>query len=222
MLTNELVFIIHAVVISISVIIASKMGKEALIALLCMQAVLSNLFVTKQIMFLGLCATCADVFSVGSSLSLNILQEYFGKEITKKAIWISFFILIFYLVMTQIHLFYVPNVFDYMQPHFASIFEFAPRVVLASLVAYLVCQYVDANLYGYFKEKFKDKNFILRNYSSLLISQFVDTVLFSFLGLYGIVENIGEVFLVSYGVKVLTIILAAPLVGFCRRLINAF
>ncbi len=220
MLTNELIFIIHAVIISIAVIVASRIGKEALVALLCIQAVLSNLFVTKQIILFGLCATCADVFSVGSSLSLNLLQEYFGKDITKKAIWISFFILIFYLIMTQIHLVYAPNIFDFTQSHYANLLQFAPRIVLASLVAYLACQYLDAILYGYFKEKFK--NFILRNYSSLIISQFVDTLLFSFLGLYGIVEGFWQIFLVSYGIKVLTIILAAPLVAFCRRLINAF
>jgi len=217
---NELLFILHSLLISIFAVIALKISKEALISFLCVQAILSNLFVSKQIILFGFCATCSDAFSVGSSLSLNLLQEYFGKQIAQKTIWISFFCLIFYLLMTQMHLIYIPSEFDIMQKNFYEIFQFAPRIVIASLIAYLISQQIDLRLYNFFKKKFEGKYFILRNYGSLLISQFVDTLIFTFLGLYSIVENPLQIFTISYFVKVFTIILAAPIVGILKKILE--
>ncbi len=214
---NELFFILHSLLISIFAIIALKISKEALISFLCAQAILSNLFVSKQIILFGLCATCSDAFSVGSSLSLNLLQEYFGGQIAQKTIWISFFCLIFYLLMTQIHLIYIPSEFDITQKYFYEIFQSAPRIIIASLIAYLISQQIDLRLYAIFKKRFEGKYFILRNYGSLLISQFADTLIFTILGLYSIVKYPLEIFIISYSVKVFTIILSAPIVGILKK-----
>lgn len=219
-MANELIFVIHSILIGLFAILALKINKEALIVLLCIQALLSNLFVTKQIMILGLCATCADVFSVGSSICLNLLQEYFGQSIAKKAIWLSFFSLFFYLVMTQIHLLYMPTEFDLTHIHFSSIFEFAPRLIIVSLISYVISQQLDTILYGYFRTKFAGKYFILRNYGSLLISQLFDTAFFTIFGLYKIMPNLFQVFIISYLIKVLIIFLSIPIVAICKKLIK--
>jgi uncharacterized integral membrane protein (TIGR00697 family) len=64
------------------------------------------------------------------------------------------------------------------------------------------------------------KYFILRNYGSLIVSQAVDTVLFSFLGLYGIVSDISDIIFASYIIKILAILLATPFVAFARKFIK--
>lgn len=214
---NETYFIIHSILISLFVIAALKIGKETLITLLCIQAILSNIFVTKQILLLGLCATCGDVFSVGSSLSLNLIQEYYGKTIAQKTIWVSFFCLIFYLTMTQMHLIYVPSEFDVTQNAFATLLGAAPRIVLVSLISYLISQQIDTNLYAYFRHKFAGKFFILRNYGSLLISQLADTLFFTIFALYGIVENLGQIFIVSYAIKIFAILISTPIVAYLKQ-----
>jgi uncharacterized PurR-regulated membrane protein YhhQ (DUF165 family) len=48
------------------------------------------------------------------------------------------------------------------------------------------------------------------NALSLSLSQFLDTVLFSMLGLYGIVSAITEIILVSYSIKLLAIANTLP------------
>lgn len=217
---NESIFLFHSIIIGLFALYGLKLGKEALISLLCIQVILSNLLVSKQILLLGLCATCSDVFSIGSSLCLNLLQEYYGKVIARRTIWISFFCLIFYLLMTQLHLIYVPNQFDTSTDIFNNIFGLMPRLVFASLISYLISQNLDYYLFNFFKNKFNSKYFVLRNYSSLLISQFVDTLCFTFLGLYGVLHNLFEVFIISYLVKVIAILVAGATVFFCKKWIR--
>ena len=217
---NEFIFLFHSIAIGLFSVFALKLGKSVLISLLCVQVILSNLFVSKQIIIWGLCATCSDVFSIGASLCLNLLQEYYGKTIAKRTIWISFFCLMFYLLMTQIQLFYLPSQFDTTQNLYMTLFGLMPRLVFASLISYLISQNLDNYLYGYFRDKFAGRYFLLRNYGSLLISQLVDTACFTILGLYGIFQNPLEIFLVSYGVKIVSIFVCGGVVGFCKKWIK--
>lgn len=214
---NEIIFIFHSITLGLFSILALKLGKTVLVLLLCLQVILSNLFVSKQIIIWGLNATSSDVFSIGAGLCLNLLQEYYGKAVAKRTIWISFFSLVFYLLMTQIQLLYLPSEFDTMQNIYRSLFGFMPRLVIASLISYLISQNLDSYLYGYFKDKFAGKYFFISNYGSLLISQLFDTACFTILGLYGIMQNPFEIFLVSYAVKIVSIFLCGAVVSYCKN-----
>jgi len=215
---NELIFALHTVIIAICALGSLALGQAALVAFVCLQCVLANLFVIKQITLFGFTATCADAFTVGATLGLNMLQEYFGKEITKKTIWINFFLLIFYAVVSQIHLIYIPHPADQMHLHFMPLLNLMPRIVVASFSVYFLSQMADYYLYGFLKKAFHNRHIILRNYSSIILCQLLDTILFSFLGLYGIIDNIWHVIIISYCVKLISIVIATPFVGFSRRI----
>lgn len=215
---NELIFIFHTIIIAAFALGALALGRSALVAYICSCCILANLFVLKQTTLFGLTATCADAFTVGATLGLNLLQEYFGKQITKRTIWINFFLLIFYAIVSQIHLFYVPNCADTTQQYFAPLLGFMPRIVIASFSVYLLTQMADYYLYGVFKKALKDKYIVIRNYASIVICQLLDTVLFSFLGLYGIIDNIWHVIFISYLIKLISIIVATPFVGLSKPL----
>ena len=215
---NELIFLLQTIFISASALGALALGREALVAFVCAQCILANLFVLKQTTLFSLSATCSDAFTIGATLGLNLLQEYFGRPIARRTIWINFFLLVFYAVVSQLHLYYLPSTFDTMHGHFASILGFMPRIVVASFSVYLIAQTIDYCLYGILKTMLKNKFLIFRNYASVLISQFVDTVLFSFLGLYGIVDNLVQIIVISYLIKVVAIFIATPFVGFSKKL----
>jgi uncharacterized integral membrane protein (TIGR00697 family) len=217
---NELFFIIHTIIIAGFALGSLALGSCALVAFVCLQCVLANLFVIKQITLFGLTATSADAFTVGATIGLNLLQEYFGKEIAKRTIWINFFLLIFYAIVSQIHLTYVPHSADITQQYFLPLLQFMPRIVVASFSVYLFTQMTDYYLYGILKKMFHDKHIIFRNYASIAFCQLLDTVLFSYLGLYGIIDNIGEVIVISYLIKLASIIIATPFVGLSRRIYN--
>ena len=216
---NELIFFIHTILVACASLIALKLGKESLVSFICMLSILSNLFVTKQMMLFGFDVTCSDVFAVGGIFGLNLIQEFFGKTNAKKTIVINFFTTTIYLVMSQIHLWYHPNVFDTMHAHFFSILQVMPRITIASMVVYLVVQLFDAYLYSLLKTISAGKYLVARNIFSLSCSQFIDTVLFSFLALYGIVGSVWHVIVVSYFVKLLVIVGTAPFIALAKKFI---
>ena len=217
---NEIIFFLHIITVIGFCLGALRLGKNALIATICMQGVLANLFVVKQMNLFGMSVTCSDVFIVGSFLGLNLLQEYFGKEEAKKAIWISFFVIIFYLVMSQFQIFYIPNSYDLTHNSFLSILNFMPRITVASIVAYFFVQRVDLLLYAFLKKLFMGRHLVLRNITSIFCTQLLDTVLFSFLGLYGIVGSVLNIILVSFAIKVIVIFIAVPFSGFSKKIMS--
>jgi len=213
---NEILFMLHSIIISLFALGAFALGPYALAAFVCVQCLLANLFVIKQINLFGFNATCSDVFTIGAVLGLNLLQEYYGRDITRKTIWINFFLLVFYAIVSQIHLLYTPSAYDFSQPLFTELLIFMPRIVIASFTVYLISQMADYALYGFLKRTWKDKFLVIRNYTSITITQLFDTVLFSFLGLYGIINHIWEVITISYSIKLVAILVATPFVGLSK------
>ncbi len=211
---NEIIFIFHIVAVVGFGFGALRLGKEALVAWVAFQAVLANLFVIKQIGFFGFEVTCSDVFAIGSILGLNLLQEYFGKESGRKAIWICFYILAFFAAMSQIHLFYLPSVHDQTHAAFYTILQPAPRLLLASVGVFFFVQQVDLKLYA----KLKKLPLPLKNGISLVLSQLIDTVLFSYFGLYGNVASMFDIIVISFMIKVIVVFCMTPFVALTRRI----
>ncbi len=214
---NEYIFVFQAIAISISLLVALRLGKEALIAFVAAQTIFANLFVLKQICLCSFDATASDAYAIGGLLGLNLLQEYYGRKTTHLAIWISFFIAIVFAIVSQLHLLYMPIASDITQQAYYTILSAVPRIVGASLITYLIVQFFDATLYGYLKQNMQSQFYIIRNYISVSLSQLLDTVLFSFLGLYGLVENVWHIIMVSYVIKLAIVGLATPFLIFSRK-----
>ncbi len=202
---NELVICVQILLILGFGWIALKMGKEALIAWICIQGILANLFVLKQIDFWGFSITCSDAFAIGSILGLNLVQEYYGKPAAKKALWCSFFVMAFYVVMTQIHLLFRANPFDTAAGAFQTLLTSSPRLLLASVGVFFITQQIDLRLFSWIQRKGAQFPLWMRSGIVLSVSQLIDTVLFSIFGLWGLVGALGDVILISYGAKLLVI-----------------
>ncbi len=215
---NEAIFVFHILLVVSFGLFALRLGKEALFAWISLQAVLANLFVIKQINFLGYEVTGSDVFAIGSILGLNLLQEYFGKESAKKATWVCFFILAFFGVMSQVHLFYQPSIHDIADPSFHTILTPAPRLLLASVTVFFIVQQIDRRFFGLLKKK-SSLSLSMRNGVCLTFSQLIDTVLFSVLGLYGQVASLTDIILISFLIKVIVIFSMTTFISFTKRMI---
>ncbi|MCF7800297.1 queuosine precursor transporter [Candidatus Babeliales bacterium] len=213
---NELFFLLQIITVIIFVLASLYLGSQALVSFVCVQVVLANLFVTKQITLFGLNATCSDVFIVGSILGINLVQEYFSENLAKKTIYISFFISIFYLIMSQIHVFYIPNSYDYMQEHFVKILNFMPRITIASIIAYFVIQVLNLSFYKFLKKVFLDKYLVTRNFISIVVVQLLDTLIFASIGLCGIVNSILPIILISFTIKLIVILISTPFINLVK------
>ena len=220
---NELIFLLYAFTVSSAALIALRLGKEYLISLVSVMGVLANLFVMKQITLFGLTATASDALAVGITLSLNLLQEFYTKAHAIKTIWVAFYCSLFFVCLSLLHLWYLPTLSDLSDAPFQLLLRPLPRILGASFATFLLVQYTDAHLYGFLKDYFQDRFFVLRNYGSLMITQILDTVLFSFLGLYKIsaaysdTAVMANIIIVSCTIKLLIIFVSVPYVRLAQR-----
>lgn len=102
-----------------------------------------------------------------------------------------------------IHLLYVPSIGDTAHIAYARILESAPRIVAASIITTLIVQLIDVQFFATLKTKFNQSSFLVRAAVSVTVAQLLDTALFTFFGLYGLVDNPWDVFLVSLVLKLL-------------------
>lgn len=217
MMVNEFFFFADIFLVIGFAIGAACVGKSALTAFIALNAVLANLFVVKQMELFGLIVTCSDVFAVGSILGLNLLQEFFGKDAAKQAIKISFCSLVLFILVSQIHLWYVPAVLDRTHAAFTVILSSSSRIVAASIAVYFFVQKIDVLLFQWLQKIFSGRKLALRMGISLILTQFIDTVLFTFAGLYGLVSSVCGVIAISFMVKCLVIVCGAPLGALSRK-----
>lgn len=206
---NEIIFFIQTLIIFAFAIGAWKLGKEALTAWVTIQAIVANLFVVKQITLFGFNVTPSDAYMIGSLVGLNFLQEFYDKESAQKATWICFFSMTFFVIVSQVHLFFGPSAFDTSQASFERILAPAFRLTIASMSVFFVVQQIDIRFFSFLKSRFPELSFASRSVISLILSQFFDTVLFSFAGLYGTVASILDVIIVSFAIKIITILVGS-------------
>ena len=147
------------------------------------QAALFNIFVVKQFNLFGLAVTGGNVLYGASFLATDILNEHFGRRVAQQAVWAGFGAGVFMLLTTQLTLAFTPNDFDTAQTAFATIFSPTTRIVLASLMTYLLVQSFDVWFFDWIKKKTAGRALWLRNNLSTLVSQAFDSILFTAAGL---------------------------------------
>lgn len=200
---NELIFFGHIFSVVFLTFMALRIGRDALIVLTVLLAMLANFFVLKQMLLFGWNVTCSDVFAVGSILSLNLLQEHFGKETATRTTTLCFFGMAFFGLMSKIHLLYTPSPSDYSQLSYLTLLSPTPRLLLASLLSFYLVQRFDVFFFAFLRKRYLGWRW--RQILSLVTSQLLDTLLFSFLGLYGLVDSLTSILVVSFLIKVMVI-----------------
>jgi queuosine precursor transporter len=212
---NEMIFLGHALLVVAFVLSALRFGQRTLTATLALLAILANLFVLKQTHLFGLNVICSDVYVIGSMLGLNLLQEYYGKRAARGAVWISFFALLLFGLMSQIHLLYKASTYDTRDLAYHAILSPTPRLLFASFAAYLLSQLLDTELFG----RLRRGPLFLRSAFSMTLCQVVDTATFTLLGLLGLVSHLLPIVLMSLAIKMITICTSTPFLALARRLV---
>lgn len=215
MVMNETVFLIQIFLELLCLGVAVRMGCYALVTFVSLSALLANLFVLKQIVLFGFHVTCSDALMIGGMLGLNLVRELYGREAARSTVYASLAILLFYVVLSQVHLWYGPSSADGTHDAYATILQTAPRIVIASLVTYAIGQWCDLWFFTELGKKMRSLR--MRLLVSVSGSQLVDTVLFSFFGLYGIVESIGDIIAVSFVLKCVIIAASAPIAAWYKK-----
>lgn len=219
LMINEIIFFSHIFFIILSLSFAYLLGPQALIALTLLFTLLSNILILKSITLFSLTVTACDPFTIGIVLGLNLLQEHYGLTLTKKAITINLFGTLVFILFSQIHRLYLPAPTDTMAGLYEQLFCFVPRITLASIVTYYLSQLLDAYAYRFFKRSFElffptHSLQTAASFCSMSCSQLFDTILFTFLGLYGLVASPWSIITVSYTIKMIAIVITSPCVRY--------
>ena len=217
---NEYLFIFHVFLIVVFLLLALRLGENYLLAFVSLLAILANLFVIKQIDLFSKTVTCSDAYIVGAVLGQNLLQEYFSKKASLKAIKITFFSMIFFLVMAKVHLLYNPSIFDNTQDSFQAILKQSPRIILSSITVFFIASRFDVIFFGFLKKIFKDKFLVFRMGFSAILTQLLDTTLFTFLALFKEAKSILDIILFSFIIKCIIILIAVPFMKLSKTLIK--
>lgn len=119
----------------------------------------------------------------------DILTEVYWYAKTKKIIWYgfiaSFLMAIYFMIIVAL-----PTVSgSEFQNSFSVVLGQVPRIVVASLLAYLAWEFMNSYVMSKMKVKQKWKNFWTRAVASTIVWQWVDTIIFVFIALYGVVPT---------------------------------
>ena len=120
-------------------------------------------------------------------LFTDTISELFGKQRATTIVWIGFGCNILLVGLILLAGFLPHAIWWEGQEAFMQTLGFVPRVVLASMVAYIISQNLDVLGFHYLKEKTNGKYLWLRNNVSTMFSQSIDTILFigiAFLGVF--------------------------------------
>ncbi len=131
-----------------------------------------------------------------------------------------------FIVISQSWLLYVPNANDWASPAITQIFSNTPRMMLTGLFVYAISQYIDVFMYHFIWDKtkilFKDskKGLWLRNNGSTLFSQFINSILFTFIAFYGTydISTLWSITFASYFIFIITSICDTPIVYLSRKI----
>lgn len=217
---NELLWLGFAILnLTMVLVIFRFFGKQGLFALIVFNLILCNIQVLKTIELFGLTTTLGNILYAMVFFSTDLLSEHYGKEEAKKAVMLGLLSLVLTVVYMQIALLFVPSEADFAQPHLEAVFGVLPRVVLASMVAYLVSQWHDIWAFHFWKARTKDRHLWLRNNASTMTSQLLDTVIFCTIAFWGIFPiNVWIQIVVStYLIKMLVAFLDTPFIYLAAR-----
>jgi uncharacterized integral membrane protein (TIGR00697 family) len=131
-------------------------------------------------------APAAVIIFAVTFLMTDIVNERFGRRETHKMILIAFISQVAISVFTWIVLLLSPAPFWTGQSAFELILGQVPRIILASWIAFLISENLDAYIFDWFKKLTKGKHLWSRNAFSSLPSMAIDSILFATIAFYGL------------------------------------
>jgi uncharacterized integral membrane protein (TIGR00697 family) len=207
---NEYWFLLQALITLPVVLLCFRLGRPWVMAYIAVSIVLMNIFAMKQVNIFGLEATLGNIMYASIFLATDLLSEHYGRKEAFKAVRVGFFFAIFAGLMVQFALHYVPSEYDFAQESFATLFSLTPRIVAASLLTYLLSQNLDIWLFHAIKKRTGEKWLWLRNNASTLVAQFIDSWVFTYLAFYGVFEQLPQIALFTFFIKMAIALLDTP------------
>ncbi|PLX66217.1 MAG: transporter [Denitrovibrio sp.] len=151
-------------------------------------------------------------------------SEIYGKKAADTVVLSGFISLVVTFLMMQASIILPSAPFWTNQEAFVSVIGSTSRIIIASLVAYVISQFHDVWLFHFLKQKTNGKHLWLRNNASTAISQFIDSFIFISIAFYGVMP-IWQLIFGQWVIKMAIALIDTPivylLVGTLRKKANS-
>ena len=225
-MVNELLLIGSLLVIFGSILLFYYLfGDSGLHAFTCIATITANIEVLIMVDAFGMEQTLGNILFASTFLVTDILSELSGKKAAQKSVNLGILTSLLFILISQSWMLYQPNANDWAQPSIKTIFSNTPRLMFASFIVYAICQRFDVWAYHRWWNMTTrlcgdSKKFLwLRNNGSTLISQLLNTVLYTFgafWGMYKLPVLINIAFS-SYVIFVITSLADTPFIYLARK-----
>lgn len=224
---NELLLILTLLVSFGGTLLFLKVfGKGGLFAWIGIATVFANIEVTIVIHAFGMDQTLGNTLFAATFLATDILSEVYGKKEASKGVLAGIFTSLTFILLSFFWVHYSPAESDWASEFVRGLFTNTPRMLLSSLIAYAISEWIDVFLYHAWwnltekKTGSHRKMLWFRNNFSTLISQFVNIVIFNFGAFLGIYEfkELLSITGACYVIYIITSLLDTPFVYLARRI----
>ncbi len=206
---------------SLLLLVYKFLGKIGLYAWVVLATVIANIQVIKVIELFGISATLGNVLYASIFLATDILSENYSKKDAAMAAIIGFVSMLTLPFLMTISLQFKPGEGDFSQEALKTLFGVVPRVVAGSAIAYIVSQIHDVWSFHAIKAKAPSTKMLwLRNNGSTLVSQLLDTLIFTTIAFYGLFpfKVFVEIVVTTYLLKAVCAILDTPFIYLAKYL----
>lgn len=181
--------------------------------LFCVCLITANVLETKQLSF-GFVNLTAGVIVFPVSYILNdVVCEVWGYQRTRMLIWMGFAMNFFFVIMGAIADWIPGAPYWHGDEGFHQIFGLAPRIAVASFIAFIAGSFVNAFVMSKMKISSEGMHFSSRAILSTVFGESVDSIIFFPLALGGVVpwEEMPSLMISQVALKTLYEIVALPI-----------
>lgn len=224
---NEGLLILSLIVIYGGILVMYRIfGIIGLYSCTVIATIAANIEVLLIVDAFGMEQTLGNILFASTFLITDILSETAGKKEATTAVNLGIATSIAFILISQSWLLYQPADSDWASSSFEIIFRNTPRLMIVSFLVYAICQRFDVWAYhkwwDFTKKKCGDsKRFLwLRNNASTLVSQILNTLLYSFGAFWGMYDlgTLISICISSYVIFIVTSLADTPVVYLARRI----
>lgn len=144
----------------------------------------------------------------------DILTEVYGFSVSRKVIWWGLFASVITTAAVCIIVWLEPSQYWTKQRAFEEVFMASPRIVLASILAYIGGEFLNAICLAKLKVHTSGRHLWFRSVASTMVGSFFDSIIFCCIAFAGIISNdiLFKMVISQYLIKTIYAFVAVPIV----------
>ncbi len=157
----------------------------------------ANTLGSKVTMLFGV-AVSVGIFAYPLTFMItDAVAEVYSKKKAKQIVWAALIAQVLVLILTYISVKMPPAARYEINDQYVTVFSGSLRMIVASLIAFMVSQTHDIWAFDFWKKITGSKYLWLRNNASTFVSQAIDTLLFMFIAFYHVSDKFTFLFILQ-------------------------